>query len=222
VDRDAAGAQSYTTSTAAITLTQTATSSNVVDIRLHRSLISAAAFGPLLRFCREVGPMLLKRIFFGSLLWPCWRGGIAQAVQGHRHEFRNAPLGGARRVCPALGDGYHYRICRRRADQRVQLDSAYNRISTVASANDSVKLPPCRVGATNTGPSGAFGIIPGDTQGVTVWMTNAAAANSMNVFPATGDAINALSANSAYAMAANKTAAFICGTSGIWYSVLGG
>lgn len=98
----------------------------------------------------------------------------------------------------------------------VLLDSGYNRVSTVASANDSVKLPTCITGtASNTAGLS-------NTQGMEVWVTNAAAANSMNVFPQTSQSINALSANSAYAMAANKTAAFICGTNGIWYSLLGG
>lgn len=106
----------------------------------------------------------------------------------------------------------------------VQLDSAYNRVTTVGSANDSVKLPPCRTGgAGNIGPSSVAGIIPGNTDGIMVWVTNAAAANSMNLYPAVGDAINALSANSAYAVAANKTVAFLCSPGGaIWYSVLGG
>ncbi len=36
-----------------------------------------------------------------------------------------------------------------------------------------------------------------------------AGANSMNVFPAVGDAINALSANAAYALAAGKTVQFV-------------
>lgn len=102
----------------------------------------------------------------------------------------------------------------------VQLDSAYNRVTTVASANDSVKLPSCVNGATNTG-TGTAALPSGNTVGVTIWVTNAAASNSMNLYPATGDAINALSANSAYAMAANKTSAFVCGTAGIWYSLLG-
>lgn len=104
----------------------------------------------------------------------------------------------------------------------VLLDSAYNRVTTVASAADSVKLPSCHTGASNTGPMPA-GIISGNTTGLTLYVTNAAAANSMNVFPQTGESINALSANAAYAMAANKTAQFICSPGGtIWYTILGG
>jgi hypothetical protein len=35
-----------------------------------------------------------------------------------------------------------------------------------------------------------------------------------------GDAINALSANAAFAMAANKAAEFVCAVDGTWNSIL--
>lgn len=102
------------------------------------------------------------------------------------------------------------------------LDSGYNRVTVVASANDSVKLPSCHTGASNTGPMAA-GVISGNTTGLLLWVTNAAAANSMNVYPQTGESINAIAANSPYAVAANKTVGFLCSPAGtIWYSVLGG
>ena len=102
------------------------------------------------------------------------------------------------------------------------LDSAYNRVTVVATANDSVKLPSCHTGPSNTGPMPA-GVISGNTTGLILYVTNADAADSMNVYPQTGESINALSPNAAYAMAANKTAAFICAPGGtIWYSLLGG
>jgi len=88
-------------------------------------------------------------------------------------------------------------------------------VTVVATANDSVKLPVCAVGAP-----GAGGLV--NTVGLVVWVTNADAADSMDVYAQTGDTINAITANSPYAMAANKTAGFICGTAGKWYSVLGG
>lgn len=98
----------------------------------------------------------------------------------------------------------------------VALDSGYNVVTTVASAADSVKLPSCGI----SGPIAAGGL--GNTDGMMVWVTNAAAANSMNVYPQTGQSINALSANAAYAVAAGKTVAFICSPAGgIWYSNLG-
>lgn len=97
----------------------------------------------------------------------------------------------------------------------VLLTSSLNRVTTVGSANDSVRLPLCQDAAPTTG-----GGQPNKTTGMIMYVVNAAASNSMNVFPATGGSINALSANSAYAVAANKTVGFVCvGT--IWYSLLG-
>src|SRR6266699_3292735 len=56
-----------------------------------------------------------------------------------------------------------------------QLTNAYSRVTTVATAADSVKLPAI-CNTTNVG--------------LQLWVSNAAASNAMNVFPATGDAIN--------------------------------
>jgi hypothetical protein len=81
------------------------------------------------------------------------------------------------------------------------LTSVINRVTNVATAGDSVKLPASQ-------------------SGMTITVINAAAANSMNVFPASGEAINALGANVAFAVAANKTAYFTCATAGQWHSVL--
>jgi hypothetical protein len=83
----------------------------------------------------------------------------------------------------------------------VLLTAGINRVTTVGSAADSVKLPPA---------------LAGDI----VVVINAAAANSMNVFPSTGDNINALAANAAFAMAANKQAIFVCAVNGTWNSNL--
>lgn len=52
-------------------------------------------------------------------------------------------------------------------------------------------------------------------------VTNAAASNSMNVYPPTGGTINAGSANAAFALAAGKTAIFIQAVDGgTWYAIL--
>jgi len=83
----------------------------------------------------------------------------------------------------------------------VALTATYNRITTVATAGDSVKLPAAKAGSL-----------------ITVF--NKAATNSLNVFPATGDVINALSANAAYAMAATKGATFVCMVNGTWDTIL--
>jgi hypothetical protein len=78
---------------------------------------------------------------------------------------------------------------------------AKNRVTTVGTAADSVKLPAA---------------LAGDQ----VVVINAAAANAMAVFPGTGDAINALSANASLSVAANKTVLFYCAVAGTWNSIL--
>lgn len=83
-----------------------------------------------------------------------------------------------------------------------QLAAAVNRITTVTTIADSVKLPAA---------------VAGTWLGVTVIN---AATNSANVFPSTGDAINALGANAAYALAGGKTADFYCAVNGQWHAVL--
>lgn len=76
-----------------------------------------------------------------------------------------------------------------------------NRVTTVATAADSVQLPAA-------------------TAGKVVTAINAAAANAMAVFPQTGESINALAANTAISVAANKTITFYCAVAGIWNSIL--
>jgi hypothetical protein len=67
------------------------------------------------------------------------------------------------------------------------LPASISRVTTVAVANDSVKLP-ASAGLT----------------GLTILVINATA-NSMNVYPATGEAIDNLGANAAKAVAGNKS-----------------
>lgn len=84
----------------------------------------------------------------------------------------------------------------------VQISSMNARVTTVATAADSVKLMPT-------------------ASGLIIYVSNAAATNSMNVFPAVGDSINALSANTAFAVAAGKTCGFVCYTKGgPWHTLL--
>lgn len=83
----------------------------------------------------------------------------------------------------------------------VLLTTVINRVTTVGTAGDSVKLPV-------------------SAPGVQVTVYNAAAANSMNVFPQTGDQINALGANTAFAVAAGKNATFGCPVAGQWHAIL--
>ena len=81
------------------------------------------------------------------------------------------------------------------------LTKAINRITTVASGGDSVKLPAAVAGQS-------------------VVVINAAAANAMDVFPVSGEAINALSPDTALSMVANKTVIFFCAVNGTWNSVV--
>lgn len=81
------------------------------------------------------------------------------------------------------------------------LPAEWNRVTTVAAGNDSV-------------------LLPASIPGTSVVVVNAAASNSMNVFAQGNDLINALTATTAFAMAANKTAIFYCVVAGQWNSIL--
>lgn len=71
----------------------------------------------------------------------------------------------------------------------------------VASAADSCQLPAAK--------AGRFRIV-----------MNGAAANALAIFPQTGEAINALAANSAFSLAANKMVIMACAVDGTWMSNL--
>jgi hypothetical protein len=75
-----------------------------------------------------------------------------------------------------------------------------NRFTTVATAADS-------------------GLLPAAKAGMQITVTNAAA-NSMNLFPATGEQINGAAANTAFALAAGKTAQLTSAANGAWHAVL--
>lgn len=81
------------------------------------------------------------------------------------------------------------------------IGSVINRFTTVATANDSCLLP----------------LADG---GISLTITNAAA-SSVNVFPAVGDAINGLAANAPYPVAGGKTVALSSAGPGFWHAVLG-
>ena len=76
------------------------------------------------------------------------------------------------------------------------LTSAFNRVTVVATADDSVRLPPAVVGAS-------------------VYVKNAGA-ESLDVFPSAGQAINALAADAAFAVASGASARFVCVAPGVW------
>lgn len=81
------------------------------------------------------------------------------------------------------------------------LTHVINRITTVATAADSVVLPVSK-------------------PGMQITVVNAAAANAANVFPASGEQIEALGANTAFSLAAGKTATFWCVGAGQWHKIL--
>lgn len=81
------------------------------------------------------------------------------------------------------------------------LPASINRVSTVATGGDSV-------------------ILPVSAPGMQIIVANATAATSMNVFPASGEQINAAGANAAFAVAGAKTATFFCTQAGQWHSIL--
>lgn len=83
------------------------------------------------------------------------------------------------------------------------LREGINRVTTVASAADSMNLPPTQ-----------------NVTGEDLIMINAAAANATTVYPATGEKINALSANTGLSVAANKTIMFFITGPGQWHSLL--
>ena len=80
------------------------------------------------------------------------------------------------------------------------ISRTFTRFTTVATTADSALLPAASAGLTYT--------------------VKNAGANSMNVFPNVGDAINALSANAAFAVAAGKAAQFFCVVNGTWDAIL--
>ena len=88
------------------------------------------------------------------------------------------------------------------------LVSKMNRITTVASAGDGVRLPPA-------------------IAGLSINVRNAASANTANVFPSSaaqggasgGDQINALGQNTAFSLTVGaNTTTFRCYTTGTWFT----
>jgi hypothetical protein len=71
---------------------------------------------------------------------------------------------------------------------------------------------------TTVATAGDSAILPTGVPGMNIVVINASA-TSMNVFPDTGSAINALAANAAFALAAGKTATFVTTVAGTWHSI---
>jgi hypothetical protein len=72
-----------------------------------------------------------------------------------------------------------------------------HQITTVATAGDSLMLPP-------------------GVNGMTLWAANTSA-NSANLFPSLNETINNLSANASFAITAGKAFRAFCPVDGKWY-----
>lgn len=83
------------------------------------------------------------------------------------------------------------------------LTSMFNRVTTVATAGDSVKLPAST--ALNIGDE--------------ITVTNTAA-NGVDIFPATGDQINAQGANVAFRLGQNMQVQFRLHAAGVWTTII--
>jgi hypothetical protein len=83
----------------------------------------------------------------------------------------------------------------------LQLSGDMAEVTTVATAADSVRLPPA---------------LPGRT----FCLVNAAASNSMQVFGYGTDTINGVATATGVAQAAGKSATYFCCAAGNWYRVL--
>jgi hypothetical protein len=83
----------------------------------------------------------------------------------------------------------------------LQLTGDMAEVTTVATAADSVKLPPALAGRT-------------------YYLVNAAASNSMQVFGNGTDTINGVATATGVAQAAGKSATYFCCAAGNWYRVL--
>lgn len=81
-----------------------------------------------------------------------------------------------------------------------QLTKDVNRVTVCASNNDSVKLPAA-------------------TAGRRIFVKNASA-NTLAIFPASGEVINALAADAAYSLATVKGVLFVCAVAGTWDTIL--
>ena len=82
-----------------------------------------------------------------------------------------------------------------------QLTATISRVATVATAADSVKLPPSEAG-------------------MVIQVVNGHASNSMQVFGAGTDTINDVATATGVAQAAGKAATYVCPVAGKWYRVL--
>lgn len=91
-----------------------------------------------------------------------------------------------------------------------QLTAGITQVTTIATTGDAVKLPPTSGGVQGSTPGG----------GLLMIVINAHASNALQVFPfQAADTINAISAGGSISLTAGKTAMFIVGNDGKWYTL---
>lgn len=135
-------------------------------------------------------------------VWVCVQGGPARAsTLGDNLNFVGCPTPIATSVRDTITAHAGGTQAGAIADAAVLLSGVMNRLTVVASAGDSVLLPVAVAGINSL-------VVVNDT------------ATSANIFPSTGDSINALGANAAFALAAGKTAEFFSIVTGKWHGIL--
>jgi hypothetical protein len=105
--------------------------------------------------------------------------------------------------------------------QQVTLASAANGLTALAGGGQAGATPITTKIArfTTVATGGDSSLLPKATVGNSIRVKNAGAA-SMNVFPATGEAINAGAPNAQFAVANGKSCDFFCAVAGIWDTLL--
>jgi uncharacterized membrane protein len=92
--------------------------------------------------------------------------------------------------------------------------------ASTASDNTGLLLSYRNYRVTTSASSGDSLVLPASRAGYTMHIVNAAGANAIDVFPLSGEYINALNVDTAISVAANKTMIFICMVDGTWNTVL--
>lgn len=103
----------------------------------------------------------------------------------------------------------------------LQITTPVSRFTTVGSAGDSAVLPSAATIASLVPASVADALSLNALLGSVAFVVFNATATSMNIFPATGESINGLGANAAFALAGGKNVLFMTtGTAGQWHAIL--
>lgn len=102
------------------------------------------------------------------------------------------------------------------------LESVQDAITAHAGGGQASAVPITAQNArvTVVGTAADSVVLPASVPGLIITITNAAAVNSLNVFPPVGSSIDAGATNAASAVAATKTATFTCFNTTQWHKLL--